>query len=88
MYIQSLLGTNHCLPLAHMAKRYIWLEETNQRINEFSIGYMMNPDLSINKAFKEQVKICMKTTFGTMTQQHISKILSKKNKSVIISYVL
>ena len=27
--IQSLLGTNHCLPLSHMAKSYIWLEETN-----------------------------------------------------------
>ena len=34
--IQSLLGTNHRLPLSHMAKSYIWLEEKNQRINEFS----------------------------------------------------
>ena len=25
--IQSLLGTNHRLPLSHMAKSYIWLEE-------------------------------------------------------------
>ena len=74
MYIQSLLGNNHRLPLSHMAKSYIWLEETNQLVNEFSIGYMMNPNLSINKAFKEQVKICMKTTFYTTTQQHISKI--------------
>ena len=31
--IQSLLGNNHCLPLSHMAKRFICLEETNQRIN-------------------------------------------------------
>ena len=23
--IQSLLGTNHCLPLSHMAKSYIWI---------------------------------------------------------------
>ena len=53
--IQSLLGTNHHLPLSHMAKRYIWLEEANERINEFSIGYMMNLNLSINKGFKYQV---------------------------------
>ena len=74
MHIQSLLGTHHNLLLSHMAKSYIWIEETNQRINEFSIGYMMNPNLSINKYFKEQVKICMKYIFGTMTQQHISNI--------------
>ena len=49
--IHSLLGTNNCLPLSHMAKSYIWIEEINQRINEFSIGYMMNPDLDTNKAF-------------------------------------
>ena len=77
MDIQSILGTNHRLPLSYMAKSYIWIEETNQLINELSIGYMMNQNLITNKAFKEQVKICMKTTFGTMTRQHISKILSK-----------
>ena len=78
MRIQYMLEPNYCMPLSHMYKRYIWLEETNQRINELSIGYMMNPNLSINRAFKGEVKIYMKTAFGTMTQQHISKILSKK----------
>ena len=78
MDVQSMLGTNHRLPLSHMSQSCIWLEETNQHINEFSIGYMMNPNLSINKYFKEQVKICMKNIFGTITQQHISQILSKK----------
>ena len=43
----------------------------------------MNPNLSINKAFKEKVKICMKTTFGTMPQQHISKILPKPDTRVL-----
>ena len=43
----------------------------------------MNPNLSINKALKEQVKICTKTKFGTMTQQHISRILSKTNTIVL-----
>ena len=28
MHMQSLLGTNHRLPLSHMAKSYIWIEET------------------------------------------------------------
>ena len=66
-----------------MAESYIWSEETNQRINEFSIGYMMNPNLSTNKAFKEQVKLCMKATFSTSTITHISKILLKPNTRVL-----
>ena len=44
---------------------------------------MMNPNLIINKAFQEQVKIYMKTTFRAMTQQHISKILSKTTTRVL-----
>ena len=87
IHIKSLLGTNHRPPLSHMATSYIWFEETNQRINEFSIGYTMNPNLSINKAFKEKVTKCIKTKFGAIMQQHISKILPKK-KSVSIIYVL
>ena len=71
MDIQYLLGANHCLPLSHMDKIHICIEETNQRINKFSLGYIMNPNLSINKAFKEQVKICIKTKFGTITQQYL-----------------
>ena len=54
--IQSMLGTNHRLPLSHMAKSYIWIEETSQRINELSIGYTINPNLQRNKAFRYQVK--------------------------------
>ena len=46
-----------------MAKTIIWLEETKKRINEFLIGYMINPTFTINKEFREQVNKCMKTTF-------------------------
>ena len=84
MDIQSLLGTNHCLTLLHMARSYIWLEEKNQRINEFSIGYMMNTNLNMNRVFREQVKVCMKNKFPTSTMTHISKILLKPNTRVIV----
>ena len=83
MDIQYMLGTNHLLPLSHMDKSYIWLEDINQRMNQFSIGYMMNPNLSMNKAFKQKVKLCMKTKFSTSTMTHISKILLKPNKRVL-----
>ena len=65
MDIQHLFGTDHYLPLSHMAKSYIRPEEKNQRIYEFSIGYIMNPNLSMNKSFREQVKVSMRPTFYT-----------------------
>ena len=66
-----------------MAKSYIWIEETNKRINEFSIGYMMNTILNTHKCFREQVKVCLKNTFSTLTMTHISKILLKPNTRVL-----
>ena len=80
MPMKYLLGTNHLLPLLNMAKIYIWIEEEKERINEFSIGYIINPIFNINKSFKEQVTKCMTTTFGAITQPRISKILEKQIK--------
>ena len=71
--MQSLLGTNCCMPLLYISKGYISLEETNQHVNEFSIEYMMNPNLNRNIAFEDQVKICLKNTFGQDTNTHINK---------------
>ena len=81
--MQSMLGTNCRMPLLHMSKIYIWVEETNQRINQFSIGYMMNPTLNRNRAFKDQVKVCLKNTFGPDTNSHIAKTLAKNNTRVL-----
>ena len=83
MEIKSLLETNHSLPLSHMDKGYIWIEETNQRFHEFSIGYTMNPDSNMNKLFREQVKVCMKTTFLKSAMTHINKILLKPNTRML-----
>ena len=81
--IQSMIGTNFRMPLLHMSKSYIWIEEKNKCINEFSIGYMMNPNLNRNRAFKYQVKVCLKHTFGPDTSSHISKTLQKPNTRVL-----
>ena len=60
MPMLSLLGGNHSLPLFHMDKRFIWINETKERINECKIGYMINPNFNINKAFREKVEIVQK----------------------------
>ena len=78
-----MLGANCLMPLLHISKSYIWLEETNQRINDFSIGYTMNPTLYRNRDFKDQVKVCFNHTFGPDTISHINKTLQKKNTRVL-----
>ena len=78
-----MLVANCHMPLLHMSKSYIWIEETNQLINEFSVGYMINPNLYRNRYFKDQVKVCFKHTFGTDTISHINKTLQKKNTRVL-----
>ena len=81
--MQSLLGDNHHLPLFHMAKSFIWIEETKERINEFLIGYMINPTLNTDKIFKERVTKYMNTTFVAITKPHIITILEKNNTRVL-----
>ena len=60
-----------------------------KRINEFTMGYMINLGLNVNRTFKEKVEKCMFTTFGAITQTFIKAILLKKNNnSFIINTVL
>ena len=54
-----------------MSNRKNQIEETNERINEFSFACMLNPHLNKNKAFKYQVKTCLSNTFGADTNKHI-----------------
>ena len=83
----SLLGENHRLPLFHMDENFIWLNETICFINEFKIGYIINPNLNIKKAFREQVDKCMSTAFGAITQTHIRATLSK-NKTMVLALLM
>ena len=52
MPMLPLVGNNHRLLLLHMAKRFIWIEETGKLINYFDIEYMIIPSFHVNKAFK------------------------------------
>ena len=58
-----------------MSNRKIWIEETNQRINEFAFSYMLNPILNKKKAFKDRVKACLGNTFSADTNKHNNKTL-------------
>ena len=79
----SLLEENHRLNLFHMANRFIWINETKKCINEFTIGYMINPGLNVNKTFREQVENFMLTTFGAITQPFMKYTLLKNKTRVL-----
>ena len=77
-----MLGSNHRLPLFHMAESFIWIEETKERINIFLIRYMINSKLNTNKAFRKQVFIYLNIVFIPTTQYHIGATLAKKTTRV------
>ena len=68
MPILPLFGANHCLQLLHMSKSFIFIEETEECINDFDIGYMIRPNFHVNKSFKEQVINFMNNNFGALAQ--------------------
>ena len=78
-----LFGANNRLPLLHIDKGLIWIEETIECINEFAPVYMNNTTLNGNKYFKEQVEKCMNNIFGLLTQPFIKKRMTKMNTLVL-----
>ena len=85
--MESVLGANCCISLIHMSKRKNYIEETNERMNEFYFSYMCNPTLYKLKFFKDQVKSCLGNTFGADTNKHINDILFRANTRVIVLIV-
>ena len=67
MPMLPLSGGNHCLPLFHQDKNFIWLNK-KKHINELTIGYIIISDLNVNRNFIEPVDKCMFTTFGATKQ--------------------
>ena len=55
--IIAIFGVNHRPPLLDMSENFVYIHNTEERINEFSIGYMVYPTFHVNKYFKEQVKM-------------------------------
>ena len=47
-------------------------------MNDFEIGYIINPSFFINEAFIYKVEKCMNNTFGELTQTFIKSTLLKK----------
>ena len=51
-----LVGVNHRLPILHISKIMVHCYSTDEIINQFAIGYMINPSLNCSKVFREKLK--------------------------------
>ena len=72
-----LLGLYHRQPLLHMSKIFVYINTTYERINPFSIGYMINPTLQVNKVFRDKVEKFLRDTFHQNTMKGIKHFLRK-----------
>ena len=59
--MESMLVANFCMSLLHMSKSYIWIEETNQRINEFLLDVCRIQIYSQTKFLRSKWKHVLKT---------------------------
>ena len=56
---------------------------TDDNINQFTIGYMINTSLKFNKLFRVQVEKCLSSTYHERKMETIKYCLKKKNTFVM-----
>ena len=78
-----IVGVNHSLLILHKSKIMVHIYTTEKTIHQFAIGYMINPSLHFNKIVKAQVETFLGCSFSISTTKTITKILMKKNTSVM-----
>ena len=61
----------------------VYLYATYGKINQYAIGYMINPSLHINKMFREQVEKFLKATLHENTIEPIRYVMKNKDTCVI-----
>ena len=54
--LMPIVGVNHRLPILYMSKIMVHIYTTDKTVHQFSIDYMINPSLHINKMIKTQVE--------------------------------
>ena len=51
----TLVGANNCQPILHITKILAHCYSTDETINQFAFGYMINP--SLKKEFRKKLKM-------------------------------
>ena len=66
-----------------MSKIMVHIYLTDERINPFTIGYIINPSLHVNKVFREQFETFLNATFHEKTMIPVIDVMKKKDTCVI-----
>ena len=62
-----------------MSKIIVYPYTTYKQINQFSIGYMINPSLHVNRVFREKIEKSLRATFHENTMENIRDVIQKKD---------
>ena len=73
-----IVGVNHRLPILHISNRMIYIYSTEKTVHQFSIGYMINPSIHINKIFKTKIEKLLGCYFFIETMQTIKKFQRRR----------
>ena len=79
-----LLGVNYRLPLLNISKTFVYINTREESINQFAIGYMIDPKFHVNKVFRDQVEKCLRATFHQNTMKGMKYVLIKNDTCVIV----
>ena len=71
-----------------MSKIMVYCYTTDKTINQFEIGYMINPSLNCNKVFKEQVEKFSSVSFYKNKMETIRDYLKKTNACVMALIII
>ena len=61
-----------------MYKRMVYIYETDEQINQFVIGYMINPSRHINKVFIEKNWRMLKSAFTEKKMETIRYVMKRR----------
>ena len=86
--LMPLVGLNHRQPILHMSKIMVHCYTTDETINLFAIGYMINPSLNCTKVFIIKIEICLSLLFAASKIKAIQDCLMKKNTCVMALIII
>ena len=81
--ILPLLEVNRRLPLLHMSKNIVHVNTIEECINQFSIGYIINPTLHVDKVFRDQVGKFPKINISSRWHERYIIFMRKKDTCII-----
>ena len=81
--LMPIVGVNHHLPILRMSKIMVHIYTTGKTINQFSIGYMINPWLKFRNEFRTKFEKLFGGYFSIRTMKAIKNCLMKNNTSVM-----